>query len=283
MLSNQRQTILPPGLYVVATPIGNLGDITLRALEVLRDADTLYCEDTRVTAKLLNHYGITTHRVAYHEHNADTMHPQIMAAIASGKAVALVSDAGTPLISDPGYRLVRLLQEAALPVYAIPGASSLTAALSIAGLPTMAVHFVGFLPAKAGERRSLLHGLSSLDATLVCFESPQRIAATLALMQEVWGDREAAVARELTKLHETVRRGTLSELAEYYAAQERVRGEIVLIVAPPGVAEPASEQDLDAALQQALATLSFRDAVAAVSASLQLPRKIVYARALQLR
>jgi 16S rRNA (cytidine1402-2'-O)-methyltransferase len=265
----------------VATPIGNAGDITLRALELLRRADRIACEDTRVTCGLLARYGIATPLLAYHEHNAARMRPLLLERLRRGETIALVSDAGTPLVSDPGYKLVRAVVEAGIPVTTLPGASAALAALVLSGLPTDRFFFAGFLPPRSAARRTALAELAGIAATLIFFESAGRLADTLADMAAVLGARDAAVARELTKLYEEVRRGTVTELAEHYAPVDPPKGEIVIVVGPPAAAE-ASEAVIDDALRAALATLSMRDAVAAVAASLSAPRRRVYARALAL-
>lgn len=278
-----RQTSLVAGLYIVATPIGNLGDITLRALETLHAADMIACEDTRVTGKLLNHYGVATPMRPYHEHNAAKLRPELLAAMQAGKAVALVSDAGTPLISDPGYKLVREAAALDIPVVPLPGASSVMAALVMAGLPTDRFCFAGFLPVKAGAAKQVLNDMAGWETTLVFFESPRRLGTTLPRMAEVLGAaREAVVAREITKLYEEARRGTLAELSAHYAAAEAPKGEAVIVIGPPIVVAHCGEQ-LDAVLRQLLATHSVRDAVAEACAQFDVPRSEVYARALVLK
>ena len=272
---------LPGGLYVVATPIGNLRDITLRALEILGSADLVACEDTRVTRKLFDHYGLSAPLIAYHDHNAETARPRILAKLAAGEAVALVSDAGTPLISDPGYRLVREAVAAGHPVTAAPGPSSALMALTVAGLPTDRFFFEGFLPAKETARRARIAELARIPSSLVLFESGPRLAATLADLAAGLGAREAAIARELTKLHEEVRRGDLASLAADYAAGAETRGEIVIVIAPPAPEQPGAE-DIDALLNAALARASLKDAVAEVASVTGEPRRAVYARALTL-
>ncbi len=266
---------------MVATPIGNAGDIGLRALEVLRHADSIACEDTRVTGKLMARHGIATPLIAYHEHNAPRMRPVILERLRRGETIALVADAGTPLISDPGYKLVRAAIGAGIAVSAVPGASAAMAALVTSGLPPDRFLFVGFLPPRAAARQAELRELSGVRATLIVFESAGRLADTLADMAALLGPREAAVARELTKLYEEVRRGTLTELLTHYASAARPKGEIVVVVGPPAAAA-ATDAMIDAALRRALATASPRDAVAAVAASLGAPRRRVYARALAL-
>jgi 16S rRNA (cytidine1402-2'-O)-methyltransferase len=272
---------LAPGLHVVATPIGNLRDVTLRALEVLAAADLIACEDTRVTRKLTDHYGIATPLTPYHDHNAAEARPRLLARLAEGAAIALVSDAGTPLISDPGYKLVRAVRDAGHTVTALPGASAVLAALAVAGLPTDRFFFEGFLPQKSGQRRSRIAELIYLPATLVLYETGPRLAAALTDLADGFGPREAAVCRELTKLHEEVRRGTLARLAQDYAAMDEPRGEIVLVIAPP--IEHAQESvDIDALLRQALSRLSVKEAVGEIAAVTGRPRREVYQRALAL-
>jgi len=270
-----------PGLYLVATPIGNLGDISLRALNVLAAADTIACEDTRVTRKLTGHYGIATKLTPYHEHNAASARPQLMARLAAGEIVALVSDAGTPLISDPGYRLAREASAAGYVVTAVPGASAVLAALSLSALPTDRFFFEGFLPPKEAGRQKRIAELARIPATLVLFESGPRIGASLADLAQGLGAREAAICRELTKLHEEVRRAPLEALARDYANGAEIRGEFVIVVAPPpDDIAPAGE--LDALLRQALGRVSVKDAVGEVATATGLPRREVYQRALEL-
>jgi 16S rRNA (cytidine1402-2'-O)-methyltransferase len=274
---------LPPGLHVVATPIGNLADISLRALATLAAADAVIAEDTRVTKKLLAHYGIATPLVAYHEHNAEVMRPHLLARLATGAALALVSDAGTPLVSDPGYRLVGGALSQGTPVTSVPGASAVLAALVVAGLPTDRFFFEGFLPPRSAARRQRIAELASIPGTLVFFESPHRAAETLVDLHAVLGDREAALARELTKHFETVRRGPLAELASRLAEEEPPKGEIVLLVGPPSAQEPAIDAaELDLKIGKALEKLSVKEAAAVVSAETGQPRRKVYARAVEL-
>jgi 16S rRNA (cytidine1402-2'-O)-methyltransferase len=273
---------LTAGLHVVATPIGNLGDITLRALETLAGADLIACEDTRVTRKLLERYAISTPLTPYHEHNAAQARPVLLQKIASGAAIALVSDAGTPLVSDPGFKLVRAVQEAGHNVTTLPGASSLLAALTIAGQPTDQFLFAGFLPPKEAARRTRIAELARIPATLVLFETGPRAAAALTdLAHGLGADRQAALCRELTKLHEEVLRGDLKTLAQTCAANEP-RGEIVLVIAPPQQAAPVSAAEADELLRQALARVSVKDAVGEVADATGLPRREVYQRALTL-
>jgi len=273
---------LAPGLHIVATPIGNLGDITLRALETLAGADRIACEDTRVTRKLLDRYAIATPLSPYHEHNAAKARPILLRQLADGAAIALVSDAGTPLISDPGFKLVREAAAAGHMVTAVPGPSALLAALTLAGQPTDQFLFAGFLPPKEAARRSRIAELSRNPATLVLFETGPRVAATLADLAAAFGpQREAALCRELTKLHEEIRRGDLAALAQSCARQEP-RGEIVLVIAPPQAPEQPSAADTESLLRQALARVSLKDAVAEVALATGLPRREVYQRALAL-
>jgi 16S rRNA (cytidine1402-2'-O)-methyltransferase len=269
------------GLYLVATPIGNLGDITLRALEVLAGADLIACEDTRVTRKLADRFGIDTPLTPYHDHNAATARPKLMARLAAGEAVALVSDAGTPLISDPGYRLVREAQDLGFRVIAVPGASSVLTALSVAGLPTDRFFFEGFLPPKQTARQKRIAALAPMPATLVLFESGPRIGEALADLAMGLGARPAAICRELTKLHEEVRRGTLLDLARDYAHDAETRGEFVVVVAPPPEEETAPA-DVDDLLRRALARVSVKDAVGEVALATGKPKREVYQRALEL-
>ena len=276
-------TALAPGLYIVATPIGNLADITLRALDVLRRADAILCEDTRVTATLAQRYGLEAGRIAYHDHNAERVRPQVIARLAAGAALALVSDAGTPLISDPGFKLVREAVRAGIAVTTVPGPSAALAALTLAGLPTDRFLFAGFLPAKSAGRRRALRDLAAVKASLIFYETAPRLAEALADMGAMLGDRPAAVARELTKMHEEVRRDGLHALAGHYRDAGPPRGEIVVIVGPPAAQAAASEEDLDAQLVSALKTASLREASAAVAAATGRPRRQVYARALALQ
>ncbi len=270
---------LTPGLYVTATPIGNARDVTLRALDVLEGADLIAAEDTRVTAKLLAIYAIAKPVIAYNDHNAPQERPKLLRRLRDGARVALVSDAGTPLVSDPGFKLVREALAAGVAVHAVPGASAPLAGLALAGLPTDRFFFAGFLPPKAGERRGILEELKGVRTTLIFFEAPQRLADSLADMAAVFGARPAVVARELTKLHEEARRGTLAELAAAYAAEDRPRGEITLLVGPPGETEVDFSR-VDSALDRALAFMPVRAAVDLVAEMLSAPRREVYARAL---
>ena len=271
-----------PGLYVIATPIGNARDISLRALDLLRGCDLIAAEDTRVTAKLLAIHGIARPLCAYNDHNAARERPRLLAKLQDGARIALVSDAGTPLISDPGYKLVREAVALGLAVHTVPGSSAVLAALTLAGLPTDRFFFAGFLPSKSGERRRALAELKSIPATLVMFESPQRLAESLPDMHEILGDRPAAVARELTKLHEEVRRGTLASLAAQYAGEAAPRGEIVIVVGPPAEAEPDHAR-ADALMKRALEFMPLRAAADLVAQALEMPRGLAYERGLALK
>lgn len=278
---NLRAVNLDPGLYVVSTPIGNLRDITLRALDVLASADLICAEDTRTTAKLLAAYSIATPLRPYHDHSKASARIEIVKLVGEGKRIALVSDAGTPLISDPGFKLVREMRAADLPVFPIPGASSAMAAIVAAGLPTDRFMFVGFPPQKAGPRRRSLEELADANATLVFFEGPSRLSASLADMARELGDREAVVARELTKKFEEFRSGKLFDLAGAYGSQPP-RGEVVIVVAPPETTRSNAEQ-LDAMITDADQSRPLKEIAAEVAEALGLRRREVYERALELR
>ena len=273
---------LAGGLHLVATPIGNLRDITVRALEVLAAADVIACEDTRVTRKLVDHYAIATPLTPYHDHNAAEARPRLLARLAEGAAVALVSDAGTPLVSDPGYKLVRAAREQGASVTAAPGASAVLAALMVSALPTDRFFFEGFLSAKEAARRARIAELNRIPATLVLFETGPRLAAALADLADGLGPREAAICRELTKLYEEVRRGDLPTLARETAMAPEPRGEIVIVIAPPAAQGELDADDLDALLRQALARVSVKEAVAEVAAVTGQSRRAIYQRALEL-
>lgn len=272
---------LLPGLYIVATPIGNLGDLSARAAHVLSHAAVIAAEDTRVTAGLLRHIGVKRPMIAYHDHNADRVRPGLIDRLAT-EAVALVSDAGTPLISDPGYKLVRDARAAGHAVVTIPGPCAAIAALTLAGLPTDRFLFVGFLPAKAGAKAEAIAEVAAIRATLVLYESGPRLAATLAALAGGLGDREAAVTREITKKFEEAVSGSLSTLAARYA-DAPPKGEIVVVVAPPGEAPPPSAEDADTALAEALTRLPASKAAGEVAKRLGLDRKALYARALEMK
>jgi 16S rRNA (cytidine1402-2'-O)-methyltransferase len=272
---------LEPGLYIVATPIGNLSDLSPRAAAILAGADLIAVEDSRVTAKLLRHIGVRRPMIPYHDHNADKVRPGLIARMA-GEAVALVSDAGTPLISDPGYKLVRDARAAGVAVTTIPGPSAVIAALTLAGLPTDRFAFLGFLPAKAGARAGAIAEAAGFDGTLVFYESGPRLGASLAALRDGLGERDAAVVREISKAFEETATGTLATLARRYA-EAPPKGEIVIVVGPPGAAAPANEAAIDAALAEALTRLSPSRAAGEVAASLGVPRRLAYARAQRLK
>lgn len=274
---------LPAGLYLVATPIGAADDVTLRALDILRRADVIAAEDTRRARQLLDIHGVPLAGrplTPYHDHNGAQARPALLRRVAEGGSVALVSDAGTPLVADPGWKLAREAIDAGLPVTAAPGASAVLTALSLSGLPTDRFLFAGFPPVKAGERARFLASVAATPATLVFYESPRRLGESLSAMLAAFGDRPAAVCRELTKKFEEVRRDSLSALAEAYAGAPP-KGEIVVTVGPPPPAE-ADDAAIDAALRDALAGASVRDAAREVAEALGAPRKAVYARALAL-
>jgi len=271
-----------PGLYLVATPIGNLSDITLRALETLAGVDLIACEDTRITHRLTGRYLIPAQLTPYHEHNAAAARPKILEKLAQGASVALVSDAGTPLISDPGFKLVREACAAGHSVIAVPGASSVLTALSVAALPTDRFFFEGFLPSKQNARRARLAELARIDATLVVFESGNRVQDTLADLADIMGAREAAICRELTKLHEEITRAPVAELAKR-ADNLETRGEFVLVIGPPAAGTKAmAENELDEVLRSSLQRDSVKDAVAHAVEVSGRPRREIYARALEL-
>jgi len=274
---------LVPGLHVTSTPIGHLSDISLRAVNALAAADEILCEDTRVTGKLLQRYGISNRLVPYHDHNAAKLRPRILGELQAGKAMVLVSDAGTPLVSDPGFKLARAVIEAGLPLHVIPGASAPLAALTLSGLPSDRFMFSGFLPEKQGERRRFLTELKAVPATLIFFESPRRIEAALADIAEVLGPRSIAVARELTKLHEEALRGGPVDVAALLAGREAVKGEITLVVAPPGEAAPPEPEEIDAALREAASTMPAGRAAAEVAHRFGIAKKELYERLLVLK
>jgi 16S rRNA (cytidine1402-2'-O)-methyltransferase len=276
------RTRLAPGLYVTSTPIGNLSDVTVRALIVLASADLVLCEDTRITRRLLDRYGLNPKLLAYHEHNAAAMRPRILERLRAGESVALVSDAGTPLVSDPGYKLVEAALDAGHRVFPIPGASAALAALVAAGLPTDRFFFEGFLPPKAGARKSRIAELASIPSTLVIYESGPRLMDTLADLAEGLGSRAAAVCRELTKAFEEVRRSDLDLLARLYAGIDPPKGEIVIVIGPPEAAPDVPAEVLDGKLAAALGTMSVKDAADAISAETGVKRRTVYQRALEL-
>ncbi|AMS39043.1 MULTISPECIES: 16S rRNA (cytidine(1402)-2'-O)-methyltransferase [Aminobacter] len=273
---------LTPALYLVATPIGNLGDITLRALETLAGADHVACEDTRVTRVLLDRYGIRQRPTAYHEHNAGEAGPRLIEALENGRSVALVSDAGTPLVSDPGFRLVGQAQERGIRVVPIPGASAVLAALTASGLPSDAFFFAGFLPVKDGQKRTRLEEVRTVPGTLIFFESPRRVADTLEAMADVLGARQAAIGRELTKAFEEIRTGTLAELAAHYAAADTPKGEIVICVAPPAERTETAD-DVDKLLLSLAKEMPASKAAAEAARMTGQQKPALYRRLLELR
>ena len=274
---------IEPGLHVVATPIGNLGDISFRALATLAAADAIVAEDTRVTRTLLAHYGITTPMIAYHEHNAKAVRPQLLVRLRDGAKLALVSDAGTPLVSDPGFKLVAAAVEQGTRVIAAPGASAVLTALVVAGLPSDRFFFEGFLPHKSAARRTRIAEIAAIPGTLIFFEAPRRLADMLGDLADILGDRPAVIARELTKKFEQIRRGSLRQLAEQIAAEPPPKGEIAILVAPPDpAAQKADDSAVDARLRHALQTLSVKDAAAKVAVETGRKRRELYARALTL-
>lgn len=283
LTTQQDKSKSPSGgvLYIVATPIGNLGDMTFRAVETLKSVSLVACEDTRVTATLLYHFGIHTPTISYNDHNGSKQRPKLMEALTRGESIALVSDAGTPLISDPGYKLVTDVRAEGFAVCPIPGASSVITALCAAGLPTDQFHFAGFLPPKVGARKQMLAALAPIAGSLVFFESAKRIHATLVDLYAGLGNRDAVIARELTKRFEEFRRGTLQELIASYDGAE-VKGEIVIVVGP-GQAVVWEQQDVDALLLEAMRTHSTKEAAAGVAQTTGLSRSDLYQRALQLK
>jgi 16S rRNA (cytidine1402-2'-O)-methyltransferase len=273
---------LAAGLYILATPIGNARDVSLRALETLKGCDVIAAEDTRVTSKLLSIHGISKPLIPYNDHNGQEMRPKILARIEQGQAVALVSDAGTPLVSDPGYKLVREAIAAGVPIVALPGPSAVLVGLTLSGLPSDRFLFAGFLPSRPGERKNALEELKGVAATLIFFESAQRLSESLAAMADVLGDRPCAMTRELTKLHEEVRRGSLRELAAHYEAAGAPKGEVTLLVGPPLAAAPDTAK-IDAALKAALVFMPVKAAADMLAGLTDAPRKQIYAKALELR
>ncbi len=274
---------LASGLYVVSTPIGNLRDITLRALDILASVDLVCAEDTRVAGKLLSAFGLSARLRPYHDHNGAQARPGLIKELETGARIALISDAGTPLVSDPGYKLVREAAEKGIRVFAIPGASAPLAALASSGLPSDRFMFAGFPPPRSSARKRFLTGMKSAGATLIFFEGPSRLAASLADMTEVFGNRSAAVARELTKKFEEVRRGSLSELAAHYENEGPPRGELVVLVAPDDGEAPADDNALDTAILAADSSRPLKEVAAEIAEALGLKRRDVYERALELR
>jgi 16S rRNA (cytidine1402-2'-O)-methyltransferase len=271
---------LAPGLYVVATPIGNLGDMTVRGLATLAAAETVLCEDTRTSGKLMERFAIKAKLWSYHEHNAQKVRPEILARLQQGATIALISDAGMPLVSDPGYRLVKEAVELGIPVTACPGPSAVLTGLALSGLPTDRFLFAGFVPQKQGERKKLFAEFAKLKATLIFFESPHRIIETLHDLATALPGRHVAVTRELTKLHEEVLRGSAEDIAAQLEERAAVKGEITLLVGPPEGEEEVSEADLDNAITQALAEMPASKAASEVAKRFNLGRSDVYQRIL---
>ena len=274
---------LPPALYIVATPIGNLKDITIRALETLSSVDYIICEDSRVSRRLLDHYDIKKPLLTYHEHNAEQMRPVILEHLSAGKSVALISDAGTPLISDPGYKLVNAAIANSYKVVPLPGPSAILAGLVASGLPTDRFLFTGFLPNRSAARRQSLMQLADIKASLVVMESPQRLTAFLVDALAVIGERQAVVARELTKYFEEIKRGSLSELLCYYQEMPMPKGEVVVIIAPPLDNNKVSDAQIDTALKLEMETNPPSTAATLVAANLGINKRLVYRRALALK
>ena len=272
---------IPPGLYLVSTPIGNLTDISLRALAVLYAADVVYCEDTRHSRKILQRYGIRKSLQTYHDHSDENLRGKIISQLEKSHSVALISDAGTPLISDPGFKLVREVQNSGYEVKCIPGATSVVAALTISGLPTDRFYFEGFLPTKNSERQKRIEALTELRTSLIFFEAPSRLVRTLEALRNVLGDRDCAVVREITKKFEEVLRGSLSDL-ESRCEEQKIRGELVIVVAGAEAKVPETEE-IRTWLRQAMQTQSLRDAAKEVSRAHNLPRNKVYELGLQLK
>ena len=277
-----RKPTIMSGLYLVATPIGNLGDLSVRTIEILQTVDVIACEDTRITSKILNKYAIKNKKLTYHEHSAERTRLTLINMISSGKSVALVSDAGTPIISDPGYKLVRECIEKNFNITAIPGANAAITGLILSGLPANRFMFVGFLSSKKNQRDKELAELSCVQTTLIFYESPRRLVTTLRSMLAFLGDRPAAVARELTKRHEEIRRESISLLLDYYHGIAPPKGEIVIVVGPPLKKNNLSNSDLDALILKQLQTLSVRDATAKLAFDTKLPKRHIYSRAIKL-
>lgn len=274
----------PPGLYIIATPIGNLQDITLRALDVLKHAQLIACEDTRVSHKLLNHYGITAKTLSYNDHNGAARRPTLLKALREGHIVALISDAGTPLISDPGYKLVNAVREDGHFITALPGASSVLTALCLSGLPSDQFFFAGFLPVKAGAKKTSIEALKTIPGTLILFESARRLINTLSALHDILGNRNAAVMRELTKRYEEVKTESLETLIAHYETHGEPKGEIVIAIAPPlSTFAPLTDEDIEAKLQKLLKKHSVKDAASILAKESGKPRKELYAKAQALK
>lgn len=283
LASKLSATKIETGLHIVATPIGNLSDITLRAVAVLRVADAIACEDTRVTGKLKFEFGLTAELIPYHEHNADRVTPGIIRRLKSGETIALVSDAGTPLVSDPGYRLVKTALNNDISIIPVPGASALLTALTVSGLPTDRFVFEGFLPTKSIARREKLNRIAEVDATIIFYESPKRLAISLGEMAKILGNRDAIIARELTKRFEQIDRGSLGDLAAKIESTSRLKGEVTIVIAPPLEIVPISNEEIDSLIGDALVDQSVRDAANLIAGATGLPRRVIYQRAIKLK
>lgn len=276
------KTKLSPGLYLIATPIGNLGDMTLRGLDTLAAVDRLLCEDTRVSGKLLKAYGLSKKMMAYNDHADDALRGKVVNFIQQGEAVGLISDAGTPLVSDPGYKLVQACRAAGVAVTALPGANAPLSALQLSGMPSDAFCFIGFLPPKSGARATVLQQWAAVPATLIAFETAPRLQKTLAALHALMPERKVAVVREITKLYEEARIDKIEPLLRHYEASGAPKGEIVLVIEPP-VARHMQEADVRAALQQALTVMSTKEAAALIAAQTGWHKKDVYALALEVK
>lgn len=276
------QSLIEPGLYIIASPIGNLGDITLRAIETLKSSNLIACEDTRITRRLLSHYNINIPTTAYHEHNANTALPRLIKRLKNNEIVSLISDAGTPLISDPGYRLVQAAIAEDILITTTPGPVAAIAALTLSGLPTDSFFFAGFLPPKQTAKKNRIYQLANVPSTLIFYESPRRLSQTLKEMANIYGNRPAALVREISKKFEEVRRGTIRELSNELNALGQPRGEIVLLIGPPTPEKIINNSEIDAELIKALAEMSLRDAVEKISLSFGMPKRQIYRRALEI-
>lgn len=274
---------LKAGLYIIATPIGNLRDITLRALDTLNSVDVIYCEDTRVSGKLLAHYGIKAKLHSYNDHNADDKRARIIKRIQGGEAVALISDAGMPLISDPGYKLVRDAADAGVYITTIPGANAPLSALQLSGLPSDNFSFIGFLPTKTGARDAVLQKWKRVSSTLIVFESANRLIKTLSAVYENMGNREVAVVREITKMFEETRRDNVENLIEHYTQNGAPKGEIVLVIEAQSQDTALNQSDVDAMILDALKTMKTKEAAAFVAQKTNVAKKDIYARVLELK
>lgn len=283
MQTNSDFSKLPSGLYIVATPIGNLKDITFRAVETLKNVDIIYCEDTRQSKKLLSHYSINTHLASYHEYNAEKVRPQLIEKLEQGLSVALISDAGTPLISDPGYKLVAECQSLKIKVYTLPGPSAPIAALSCSGLPSDKFFFSGFMPAKSGERAQVLEDLKDYQHTMIFFETPNRLLASFADIERIMGDRAICVARELTKTFEDIRKGSVRELIHFYQNEGVLKGEVVLLIQGATADRETLGVSVETALKALITQMPVKQASSLLAEISGVSKKVLYQRALELR